>query len=101
MFEFLFKRPGDGKSDGKPGGQPDAKGGAGADGNEPAASAAAPARALQAERLSQLGGDEAAAVEFILQCEFSALLPPSSSIRRTRSSACTRPCATPTAASPS
>jgi len=73
MFEFLFKRPGDGKSDGKPGGQPDAKGGAGADGNEPAASAAAPARALQAERLSQLGGDEAAAVEFILQCEFSEL----------------------------
>jgi hypothetical protein len=68
MFEFLFKRPGD-----KPGDKPAADGaGAGAQA-EPAASASAPQRALQAERLSQIQGDESAAVEFILQCEFSEL----------------------------
>jgi hypothetical protein len=69
MFEFLFKRPGDGK----PGGEPDAKVGAAPDGTESSVSATATRRALQAERLSQLGGDEAAAVDFILQCEFSEL----------------------------
>jgi len=68
MFEFLFKRPGD-----KPGDKPAADGaGAGAQA-EPAAPASASQRALQAERLSQVQGDESAAVEFILQCEFSEL----------------------------
>lgn len=97
MFEFLFKRQG-----GKPAATADkpaatpatpaATGGAGSgksgtsgtSGN--AASAVAPAhntpagraaladaRARQAERLEQIGGDEAAAVEFILQSEFSEL----------------------------
>jgi len=73
MFEFLFKRPGDNKPGDKPAGQgaqPDASAtGAGAN----AASPAAAARAQQAERLSRVQGDEAAAVEFILQCEFSEL----------------------------
>lgn len=92
MFEFLFKRP----NGGKPGGKPGDKSGdkpAGQERGAPAAGApaagksAAPAktpaagpdgahasqRALQAERLSRIGGDEAAAVEFILQCEFSEL----------------------------
>ena len=70
MFEFLFKRPGDNKPGDKPAGQ-------GAQPEQPAGSsssqAAAPARAQQAEKLSRLQGDEAAAVEFILQCEFSEL----------------------------
>ena len=53
MFEFLFKRPGD-----KPGDKPAADGaGAGAQA-EPAAPASASQRALQAERLSQIQGDE-------------------------------------------
>jgi hypothetical protein len=70
MFEFLFKRPGDTKPGDKPAGQeaqPEhaASGGSG--------SATTPQRALQGEKLSQIGGDEAAAVEFILQCEFSEL----------------------------
>jgi hypothetical protein len=69
MFEFLFKRPGDKPGD-KPAGQepqPEhaATGGSG--------SATTPQRALQGEKLSQIRGDEAAAVEFILQCEFSEL----------------------------
>ncbi|WP_036168436.1 DUF349 domain-containing protein [Massilia sp. 9096] len=68
MFEFLFKRPGD-----KPGDKPAADGaGAGAQA-EPAAPASASQRALQAERLSHIQGDEGAAAEFILQCEFSEL----------------------------
>jgi len=70
MFEFLFKRPGDNKPGDKPAGQ-------GAQPEQPAApsssQASAPARAQQAEKLSRLQGDEAAAVEFILQCEFSEL----------------------------
>jgi hypothetical protein len=73
MFEFLFKRPGDNKSGDKPAGQgaqpePSSTG--------PGANAAgqtAAARAQQAEKLSRVQGDEAAAVEFILQCEFSEL----------------------------
>ncbi|QJE01484.1 DUF349 domain-containing protein [Massilia forsythiae] len=68
MFEFLFKRSGDNKSGDKPAGQ----------GAQPEPSASRPAastapRALQAERLALVRGDEAAAVEFILQCEFSEL----------------------------
>jgi len=75
MFEFLFKRPGDNKPGDKPAGQ-----GAQAEqaatssaGSAGAGASSAPQRALQAERLSQIQGDEAAAVEFILQCEFSEL----------------------------
>jgi len=68
MFEFLFKRPGD-----KPAGQ---GGQAGAQA-EPSASAATHSsnhqRVAQAEKLGRIGDDEAAAVEFILQCEFSEL----------------------------
>jgi hypothetical protein len=70
MFEFLFKRPGDNKPGDKPAGQepqPDQAASKGPGAN------AAPQRALQAERLSQIQGDEAAAVEFILECEFSEL----------------------------
>lgn len=71
MFEFLFKRPGDNKSgDKQPAGQEPQPEQAAASGG---GSAAAPQRALQAEKLSQIQGDEAAAVEFILQCEFSEL----------------------------
>jgi hypothetical protein len=72
MFEFLFKRPGDNKPGDKPAGQ-------GAQPEQPATPSATPsasgsaARAQQAEKLSRVGGDEAAAVEFILQCEFSEL----------------------------
>jgi hypothetical protein len=64
MFEFLFKRQGDKPGEGKagPAEQP-----------APASSAASSQRALQAEKLQQLNGDEAAAAEFILQCEFSEL----------------------------
>ncbi|TQK08191.1 DUF349 domain-containing protein [Herbaspirillum sp. SJZ107] len=80
MFEFLFKRPGDNKSGDKPAGQgpqPSASGaaapGAAAQSGAGASSSATAARAQQAEKLSQVQGDEAAAVEFILQCEFSEL----------------------------
>jgi hypothetical protein len=66
MFEFLFKRPGDNK----PGDPPAAQA---APPESPAAGAASAQRALQAEKLAQVQGDEAAAVEFILQCEFSEL----------------------------
>lgn len=70
MFEFLFKRPGDNKPGDKPAGQ-------GAQPEQAASSgpgsATSTQRALQAEKLSQVQGDEAAAVEFILQCEFSEL----------------------------
>ncbi|MET0858975.1 MAG: DUF349 domain-containing protein, partial [Telluria sp.] len=64
MFEFLFKRPGD-----KPGETPAAT----APQPDPAATPAGSPRALQAEKVKQLAGDEAAAVEFILQSEFSEL----------------------------
>lgn len=70
MFEFLFKRPGDNKPGDKPAGQeaqPEQAASSGSGSN------AAPQRALQAEKLSRIQGDEAAAVEFILQCEFSEL----------------------------
>lgn len=94
MFEFLFKRQG-GKSaasGAKPEGKPAAaKASAAADGGAKpgsgksgkAAPASAPAhdaraaladaRQRQAERLEQLGADEAAAVDFLLQSEFSEL----------------------------
>src|SRR6478672_8569424 len=69
MFEFLFKRPGDNKPGDKPAAE---QVGAGARADQ-AAPASTSQRALQAERLSQIQGDETAAVEFILQCEFSEL----------------------------
>jgi hypothetical protein len=69
MFEFLFKRPGDNKPGDKPAAE-QVQAGAQAD---QAASASTSQRALQAEQLSQIQGDETAAVEFILQCEFSEL----------------------------
>jgi hypothetical protein len=72
MFEFLFKRPGD-----KPGDKPAGQGAQAGAQAEPSASASTQAsnhqRTAQAEKLSRLGDDEAAAVEFILQCEFSEL----------------------------
>jgi hypothetical protein len=72
MFEFLFKRPGD-----KPGDKPAGQGGqagAQAESSAPAATHASNhQRAAQAEKLGRIGNDEAAAVEFILQCEFSEL----------------------------
>ncbi|MBC7453402.1 MAG: DUF349 domain-containing protein [Massilia sp.] len=61
MFKFLFKRPGDKPDDMPTGPAP-----------KPAAPSAAQ-RALQAEKVQQLAGDEAGAVEFILHCEFSEL----------------------------
>ena len=64
MFEFLFKRPGD-KPDDMPAGQ--------APQPDPAAAPAGSQRALQAEKVKQLAGDEAAAVEFILHSDFSEL----------------------------
>ncbi|MGJ7918290.1 DUF349 domain-containing protein [Massilia sp. LXY-6] len=70
MFEFLFKRPGENKPGDKPAGQEAQADRAASSGT---GSAAAPQRALQAEKLSRIQGDEAAAVEFILQCEFSEL----------------------------
>lgn len=71
MFEFLFKRPGGSKPDDSSAGQARAP-------EQQAAASAASAnaqqqRALQAEKLSQIGGDEAAAVEFILQSDYSEL----------------------------
>ena len=72
MFEFLFKRPGD-----KPGDKPAGQGGQAGAQAEPSASAATHSsnhqRAAQAEQLGRIGDDEAAAVEFILRCEFSEL----------------------------
>ncbi|MGH8853648.1 MAG: DUF349 domain-containing protein, partial [Telluria sp.] len=67
MFEFLFKRQGGDKpagdpADGAPGGQP---------GGSP--SGAPTLREQQAEQLTRLNGDEAAAVAFILASEFSEL----------------------------
>ncbi|MDY0976616.1 DUF349 domain-containing protein [Massilia sp. CFBP9012] len=97
MFEFLFKRQG--AKSATPGDKPEAKpaaakasgpadrgvkAGSGKSGTPAAAAAAAhdaqaarialaDARARQAERLKALGADEAAAVDFILQSEFSEL----------------------------
>jgi hypothetical protein len=72
MFEFLFKRPGDKRGD-KPAGQ-GAPAGAHAEPSTPASTQSSNhQRSAQAEKLSRLGDDEAAAVEFILQCEFSEL----------------------------
>jgi hypothetical protein len=72
MFEFLFKRPGD-KSGDKPAGQ-GAQAGAQAESSAPDATHSSNhQRVAQAEKLGQIGDDEAAAVEFILQCEFSEL----------------------------
>ena len=68
MFEFLFKRPGD-----KPGETPAGQGAQQAQAAAPLASQANAARALQAEKLGALAGDENAAADFILQCEFSEL----------------------------
>ena len=93
MFEFLFKRQGtkSARSGDKPEARPaaakpsaaaGAKSGGGKSGSAGAApapeahdarAALADARARQAERLKALGADEAAAVDFILQSEFSEL----------------------------
>ncbi|MFL6675999.1 MAG: DUF349 domain-containing protein [Massilia sp.] len=67
MFEFLFKRQGDKPGEGPPG-EPAPPGQPGQLADTPASR-----RALQAEQLKQLDGDESAAVEFILQSEFSEL----------------------------
>ncbi|GGE71975.1 DUF349 domain-containing protein [Massilia psychrophila] len=64
MFEFLFKRPDD-----KPGDMPAGK----AAKSDPAAAPAGAQRALQAEKVKQLAGNEVAAADFILQCDFSEL----------------------------
>jgi hypothetical protein len=64
MFEFLFKRPGD-----KPGDPPAGQAAQPGQPTPPAGSQ----RALQAEKVRELTGDEAAAVEFILHSEFSEL----------------------------
>jgi hypothetical protein len=64
MFEFLFKRPGD-KPDDTPAGPAAAP--------DPAAAADGSQRALQAEKVKTLAGDEDAAVDFILKSEFSEL----------------------------
>jgi hypothetical protein len=66
MFEFLFKRPGD-----KPGETP--AGQVAQPAPTAAAAAAGSQRALQAEKVKQLAGDETAAADFILQCDFSEL----------------------------
>ena len=63
MFEFLFKKPGD-----KPGDAPAGQSGQPVH-DASAPSAGKPDRALQAEKVGALAGDEAAAVEFILQSD--------------------------------
>jgi hypothetical protein len=85
MFEFLFRRPGENTPGGEDGGKSAAPADgkrvdgklavstSGAAGADAATSNAASQRAQQAERLSAIGGDEAAAVDFILQCDFSEL----------------------------
>ena len=83
MFEFLFKRQGGDKpaagaaGDGAKGrsaqpGQP-ARAASGSAAGAPAAPVAPTPREQQAEQLKHLNGDEAAAVAFILSCEFSEL----------------------------
>ncbi|HEY0491293.1 MAG TPA: DUF349 domain-containing protein [Telluria sp.] len=68
MFEFLFKRSGD-KAGVAPAGQAEQKGQ-----QDPSPSGQQPSqRALQAERIPALAGDEVAAADFILNSEFSEL----------------------------
>ncbi|MDM5175825.1 DUF349 domain-containing protein [Massilia sp. DJPM01] len=67
MFEFLFKRPAD-KSD-----TPAGKSVQASPNPAPAAAQTSALRAQQAEKVAALAGDEAAAVEFILQSDFSEL----------------------------
>lgn len=67
MFEFLFKRPAD-KSD-----TPAGKSAQASPNPAPQPSQTSVLRAQQAEKVAALAGDEAAAVEFILQSEFSEL----------------------------
>jgi hypothetical protein len=64
MFEFLFKRPGD-----KPEDTPADPAAA----SDPATAPDGSQRALQAEKVKALAGDEDAAVNFILHSEFSEL----------------------------
>lgn len=68
MFEFLFKRPGDKTSDQQSAGTEQ---GATAAAASAQAEQTASRRAGQAERARALAGDEAAAVELILQSEFA------------------------------
>ncbi|UOD30184.1 DUF349 domain-containing protein [Massilia violaceinigra] len=67
MFEFLFKRPAD-KSD-----TPAGKSAQASPNPAPQPSQTSVLRAQQAEKVAGLKGDEAAAVEFILQSDFSEL----------------------------
>ncbi|RSZ58016.1 DUF349 domain-containing protein [Massilia atriviolacea] len=67
MFEFLFKRPAD-KSD-----TPAGKSAQASPHPAPQPSQTSVLRAQQAEKVAALAGDEAAAVEFILQSDFSEL----------------------------
>ncbi len=67
MFEFLFKRPAD-KSD-----TPAGKSAQASPNPAPQPSQTSVLRAQQAEKVAALAGDEAAAVEFILQSDFSEL----------------------------
>lgn len=83
MFEFLFKRPGDkpadapaGKASGRAGTKAASGSVAGADAGAAGSAQSAQAsaeRARQAEKLAALNGDESAAADFILQCDFSEL----------------------------
>ncbi|NML59756.1 DUF349 domain-containing protein [Massilia sp. RP-1-19] len=69
MFEFLFKRSGD-KAGAAPAEQAEQKGGR----PDPSSSAQhASQRALQAESIAALAGDELAAADFILSSEFAEL----------------------------
>ena len=68
MFEFLFKRSGD-KAGVAPAGQAEQKGQP-----DPSPSGQQPSqRALQAEKIPTLAGDEIAAADFVLNSEFSEL----------------------------
>ena len=69
MFEFLFKRSGD-KAGAAPAEQTEQKG----DQRDPSPQTQqSSARAVQAERVATLAGDEVAAADFILSSEFSEL----------------------------
>ncbi len=72
MFEFLFKRSGD-KAGMVQAEQAEQKGAPGARHDPSHPPQQSPGRALQAERVAALAGDEAAAADFILSSEFSEL----------------------------
>ena len=72
MFEFLFKRSGD-KAGAAPAEQAEQKGGSRDQRDQSPQPQQPSARALQAERVAALAGDEVAAADFILSSEFSEL----------------------------